>query len=406
MNYRQLHQQKIFRISFLGLFSLITWGAYLFISNNTVFEIKSSYIFRGLLATKVLGMIASAYLVLHELKIKIPFADKLCSFSSITDCDTILSSNASKLIGNITWADVGLIYFTGTLFYLAGINETSSYWILALTSVLALPYIFYSIYFQTIKVKILCPFCLIVQLILIAELILLLPYFPKVSISITDVFFIFVTFLIPATIYFIFKSYRNTLIKYRKVNDSYLKLKRNPEIFKFLLQNNKKENILITPYNLVFGEPVAPFIITAFLNLYCNPCATAFKHLISLLENNQEVKLRLVFSFGDDELSQRFVYMLYFLHNQKGQKQTIEFLKKWYTSSMPQKKTLCNVSLPEGFDIAKISRENNNLYYEYRVTATPTIYVNEYKYPQQYEYSDIEYYMDEFIKTTEEINSI
>jgi protein-disulfide isomerase len=55
--------------------------------------------------------------------------------------------------------------------------------------------------------------------------------------------------------------------------------------------------------------------------------------------------------------------------------------------------------LPEGFDITKTaSEENKKLFEEYKVAGTPTIFVNGYKYPKQYEYSDIEFYIDELKK--------
>jgi len=387
--YRQHRQNEILNKSLLplGIISLMAWAVYLFVSKAGGVTYLSGYLFWGLLATKITGLTASVFLVLHELKIHTPLADKICGFSSKTDCDTVLSSNASQVFGWVNWADAGIIYFTGTLIYLLGINAITSLWILAFISALALPYPVFSIYYQAVKTKKWCPFCLMVQVVLIAEFILLFPVLLQVNISITQVLQLGVSFLISVALWFLFKAYRNTLQKHNKVRYSYLGFKRNPEIFRFLLKNNRREEIPITNNSLVLGIPDAPVTVTAFLSLYCNPCANAFKQLKELLENCPELKINAVFSVYDDEESKKLINTLYHIYRNKGQVQTADFLYKWYTTLKQNRKTLYeNEQLSEGFDITEIvSEENKKLFEENNVAGTPTIFVNGYKYPGQYE---------------------
>lgn len=159
--YRQNRQNEILNKGLLpfGIITLAIFAIFNLISGidsgNTSFY--TGFRFWGLLSTNILGLTASVFLVLHELKISIPISDKICGFSSKTDCDTVLSSNASGIFAWINWADVGLIYFTGTIIYLLGINDSSSLGILALTSILALPYPVFSIHYQAFKVKKMVP---------------------------------------------------------------------------------------------------------------------------------------------------------------------------------------------------------------------------------------------------------
>ncbi|MBW6537484.1 MAG: thioredoxin domain-containing protein, partial [Mariniphaga sp.] len=397
--YRQLRQNEILSKSLLalGIISLVVWAVFIFISNTGGTAYQSGYLFWELLATKIIGLTASVFLVLHELKVHTLLADKICGFSSKTDCDTVLSSNASRVFGWINWADAGLIYFTGTLFFLAGINESSSLWVLALISVLALPYPVFSIYYQAVKTKKWCPFCLIVQGVLVAEFILLFPVLFQVNISFIQVFLLGVSFLIPAAIWFLFKAYRNTIQEHNKVRYSYLGFKRNPEIFRFLLKNNRWVEIPITQDSIVLGNPDAAVTLTAFLSLYCNPCAKAFKQLTGLLENCPEIKINTVFSVYDDKESKKLINTLYHIYKSKETEQTVDFLYKCYIIPKQNRNILYEKEqLPEGFDITEIvSVENNKLFEEYNVAGTPTVFVNGYKYPKQYEYSDIEFYIDE-----------
>jgi uncharacterized membrane protein len=68
-----------------------------------------------LFITKTIGIAASVFLVLHEFKIHTKISDKICGFSSGVDCDSVLSSDVSRIFGNINLADIGIIYFTSTL---------------------------------------------------------------------------------------------------------------------------------------------------------------------------------------------------------------------------------------------------------------------------------------------------
>jgi uncharacterized membrane protein len=408
--YRQLRQNEILSESLLPLsiITLVAWAVLNFISNVGGAAYQSGYLFWGLLATRIIGLTASVFLVLHELKVHTPLADKICGFNSKTDCDTVLSSNASKIFGWINWADAGIIYFTGSLLYLAGTNAVSSFWILALVSTLALPYPVFSIYYQAVKTKKWCPFCLIVQVVLITEFMLLLPVLQQVTISVIQVLQLAVSFLVPAVLWFLFKANHNTIKEHNKVRYSFLGFKRNPKIFRFLLRNNGQEEIPITQNSLVLGNPNAPVTVTAFLSLYCNPCANAFKHLKELLENCPELKINAVFSVYDDEVSKKLINTLYNVYKSKGTELTIDFLYKWYTIPKQNRKILCEKEqLPEGFDITEpIARENKKLFDEHRVAGTPSIFVNGYKYPSKYEYSDVEYYMDELKKLHVESNPV
>lgn len=398
--YRQIHQNEILNKALLPL-SIITLFAiaiFNFVSGSGAFS-SLQFIFWGLLATKILGLTASVFLVLHELKVHTPLADKICGFSSKTDCDTVLSSNASKLFGWVNWADAGLVYFTGTLLYLAAANESSSLWIMAFISVLALPYPVFSIYYQAVKAKKWCPFCLVVQVILIAEFVLLLPVLPKMNFSIVHLLHLAISFLIPATFWFIYKTYLLNSKEKSKEHYSFMQFKRNPEIFRFLLRNNKQEEIPVTQNSLIFGNPAAPVTLTAFLSLYCNPCANAFIQLKELLGNCPELKINVIFSVYDEE-SGKLINTLYYKYRNKGPEQTADFLYKWYSIPKQNRKTLYEKEqLPEGFDITGlIGEKNKKLFEEYKVAGTPTIFVSGYKFPAQYDYSDMEYYMDDLKK--------
>jgi uncharacterized membrane protein len=251
-----------------------------------------------LLLTKFMGIVASVFLILKEWKISTRLTEKICNLSSKTDCDLVLSSPASRLFGWVNWADAGLIYFTGTLLFLSGIQTTDSLGMLLLISFLSLPYPIFSIYYQAIKLKKWCPFCLMAQLILITEFVILFPAFKVVVFNASEILRLLLSFLIISIFWLSFKTWHHLSAKLEQTQTSFQKLKRNPGIFHFLLTKNGYIELPKTNIGnaLVLGNPEASVTITAFLGLHCHPCALVFKKLKLLLANSSHIKIQAVFS--------------------------------------------------------------------------------------------------------------
>lgn len=405
VNFKQMRQNEILGKALLplGILALILLAAYSF-SPNISSSIQFGFIFWGLLLTKIIGLAASLFLVLHEFKIHTSLGDKICGFSSKTDCDEVLFSNTSRLFGWINWVDTGLIYFMSTLIFLLGSVESSSFGILAIISFCSLPYPIFSVYYQFVKLKKWCPFCLVVQLVLISEFLLLFQKFHFLEFSGLDILRLVNSFAIVATIWILFRVYRDKLIDYEHDHYSFLGMKRNPELFRFQLKKDGYTKFSENENSMAFGKPDAPITLTAFLSLYCTPCAEAFKKLKALLDNCPDVKINVIFSVYNDEETRKVINTLYYLHAKKGTDTTLDFLTKWYSLPKQSRKTLySNEAIPERHNIAQqIGETNKQLFEEHKIGATPTIYVNGHKYPGHYEYSDLEYYIEDIKQVTME----
>jgi uncharacterized membrane protein len=394
--FRQKRQDKWIKIGLLpaAILTIVLYALYNFISNPGI-HLNSAFLFLTL--TKLLGITASTFLILHELKIHTSIGDKLCGFSSKTDCGAVLTSNASLLFGNINWADTGIIYFTGTILYFMATNSIDGLGILALLSVILLPYPIFSIYYQSVKLKKWCPFCLIVQLVLITEFFILHPALKNVSLQLTELCRLAFAFMLPATAWIIFKMYLEKSYKFDQEHYSFLKLKRDPELFRFLLKKDGYTEFTETPDSLMLGNPNAPVTLTAFLSLYCNPCAQAFKKLKVLLENCPDIKLNAVFSVYNDDETQQIINTLYYFKSTIGSNATLELIDSWYSLSKSSKKSLLDKEVIS--EQSKLSEQvgitNRQLFAKYQIAGTPTIYVNGYRFPVQYEYGDLEYYIDD-----------
>jgi uncharacterized membrane protein len=396
--YKQIRQNEILNKTLLpiGVLAILLFAFHNVFINSGGANIHGNLIFWGLIITKITGLTASIFLILHEFKVHSPLADKICGFTSKTDCEEVLASNASRVFGWFNWADIGIIYFIGTLIYLLGSTENSSLGILAIICFLSLSYPVFSIYYQSVELRKWCPFCILVQFVLVAEFFLLTPSFKTIDYSGIDILRLLISFFIPLSVWLIFKAYIQKLSHSEREHYSFLQFKRNPEIFRFLLTSHGYAGSKEHKNSLILGSPNAPVTLTAFLSLYCNPCARAFKQLKSLIDNCSEVNLNIIFSVYSDEDTSKVINSLYYLYAEKGSDATIDFLDRWYSLPKESRESLyVDEKIPEGYDIAlQVGNENKLLFDQHQVLGTPTIYLSGYKFPAQYKYTDIENYID------------
>jgi len=117
----------------------------------------------------IIGLIVSVFIVQHELGISSRTLDKFCSGTNErTSCDDVLNSKGAKIIGTITFRDVGLVYFAGIILswlLLPFVKNANDNFIVIL-SLFAIPFTLYSIFYQYFIVKKWCPLCLSILTVL------------------------------------------------------------------------------------------------------------------------------------------------------------------------------------------------------------------------------------------------
>jgi uncharacterized membrane protein len=119
------------------------------------------------LLLKVVGLLASFVLVLGTLKA--PVFKRFCPRSPWFDCERVIDSPAGRVFGVIHVADLGVLYFAGTLMVLALSAFSPGFYyhavFLGLLNLLTLPYTLFSVAYQAFRVRKWCALCLIVQLV-------------------------------------------------------------------------------------------------------------------------------------------------------------------------------------------------------------------------------------------------
>jgi uncharacterized membrane protein/protein-disulfide isomerase len=138
----------------------------------------SAALYYSLLLPKVGGLLVSGLLVWYSLDANNPFLRSICQLSARTNCSTVLNTSAAQLFSWLSWAEVGLFYFGGGLLTLLlfRTNPAAVFPLLFGLTIAALPYTFWSVYYQWRRAQQWCVLCLTVQGLLWLEFGVLLYY--------------------------------------------------------------------------------------------------------------------------------------------------------------------------------------------------------------------------------------
>ena len=395
-DYRRKWQDELIGNSVLPL---SVFSVLLFIVLAVINSIATSSIFddttKGLLLlTKITGVTFSVLLVLHEFEVRLSLTEKLCHLNQATNCNTVLNDKASKVFGWFGWADVGFVYFTGCLLFLVQGCKTGDYSLLSILSALSLPYPVFSIYYQGFVLKKWCPMCLGVQLILLIEFILLLPQFSNLNFSFISISTLFLTFLVLGIIYALAVMYIREKASNEKHFYKYLGFKKNPEVLRTLLLNQKHYEIPVTETSLVFGIKDSSIKISAFLSLHCSHCARAFEKIKYILETGASVSINIILLTSDSKI----MNTLYHLSRVKMDNDALSLLDQWYNmDSYSRSKVSESLCIPEADGISdEVGNDNALLYKSCNVIGTPSFFINGYLLPGNYEIDDIKNFTEVF----------
>lgn len=351
-----------------------------------------------LLVLKLTGLLVTAFLLWYDIDKKNPFLQKICSGIPKTNCSAILNSRQSKLFNWLSWSEVGFFYFFGTfaLVLLSSLNPVF-FTVAAWLNVLALPYTIFSVYYQGRVAKQWCVLCLTVQALLVLE------FINSISFGLLQPFAItpgaaslaVLCLLCAPILWNLLKNVFQRALNFNKLKTEHLRFKYNYDIFDSLLQ--KQNPILGSTDNLgiVLGNPQGSIQIVKVCNPYCGPCAAAHPVLENLIKENQDVKVRIIFTATTDENDFRKSPVKHLLALNRDHHTVATALDDWYLAPKKNYQAFAaryplNGELEQQEDKIKAMetwcRINN-------ISFTPTFYLNGRQLPSSYNVGDLKYFL-------------
>ena len=357
------------------------------------------YLHLGLLLA---GVIVSSLLLWYETDKNNPALKKVCTGIAKGNCDAILSSKQSKLFSWLSWSEVGFFYFTGSLLSLvfAGSSLPQTITLLSWLSLLVLPYTIFSVYYQWRVAKQWCILCLAVQLILVMGAAHTLVFYPlQIPTGLPFTFYTLfaLLFILPAITWYVVKPKLLSLQKAKTEKREYLRLKFNTEIFDTLLKKQKQITHPADGLGILLGNPAAEYELIKVCNPYCGPCSRAHPEIEKLLEQNKNVKARIIFTATNDEKDQAAIPVKHLLAIASGNNEatTKQALDDWYLAEKKDYDAFA-AKYPMNGEL-KQQNEKINAMGEWckkiDIHFTPTIFVKGYQLPDAYSVGDLKYFL-------------
>jgi len=353
--------------------------------------------------TTLIGLTASVLLLWYDIDKGNPFLKQICSGIQKASCSAVLNTKAASIGGIVTWSEVGFFYFSSSLLFTAFVGINTVLPVLNVFSLLALPYVIFSIYYQWRVAKQWCVICLWVQAVLLIEGILtinnnLVSYSAIEQVIIANWSVVLIVLIIPIISWYLLKPMlkRNQAAKYEKW--SYLKLKYNAQVFNFLLQ--KQPSIIAYPtqgLGITIGNPNATKTIVKVCNPYCGPCATAHPELEKIIKDNPSIKAQIIFTTTNNEKDRGLKPVKHLLAiAAKGDDLLIEHaLDDWYLAKEKNYDKFA-IKYPINGEL-QIQAENIDLMKTWcdkvKIEYTPTIFIDGYKLPRNYQLKDVNYFL-------------
>ncbi|RYY36109.1 MAG: hypothetical protein EOP46_07600 [Sphingobacteriaceae bacterium] len=345
---------------------------------------------------KSAGLLVTILLLIQSVDSNNPLIQKLCSSGDKNNCNAILSSSAAKITAELSWSEAGFFYFAGTwLAVLFNSTNIGVMHVLAILNVIALPYTFYSVYYQWRVAKQWCLFCCCVQILLWFEFIGFIPF---LTINVFPVGLQWLNIVsamsIPLLVWGFVKPLFLQARQIQPLKQQLRQFKYNQDYFEKTIAESPKYTLPGEEYTILLGNREAENIITIVSNPYCEPCSSAHKALDEWIDKRDDIKLQVVFAANDDSKSKVARHILALKEND-GDEAVKHALSNWYGQSIKNLDDWIK-RYPVQYDAdsnAKALSTQNEWCELVEITSTPTIFVNGRRLPQPYRAEDIKYFI-------------
>lgn len=358
------------------------------------------FAFSSIVLIKLAGLSTAVLLLIHDIDGNNAFVKNICSAGVKANCDAVLGSKASKIWG-MGWGEIGFFYFAATTIFLlipgvAFLNKTA---FIAGANALAAPYIIFSIYYQWRIAKQWCVLCLTVQAALAAELVWAIfnywqqPVWPAVTPA--AVMAIAACILLPVVAWYGLKPVFIKAKDYSLYYNAYKRLQYNPDTFNSQLVQQAKAADNWQQLGINIGNPNAENTIIKVCNPYCGPCAKAHPQLEEIIKHNNNINLKVIFTARNTEhdRSAPVVKHLLAVAAQDNAAKTQQALDDWYLADKKDYATFA-AQYPMNGELklqdAKVEAMSTWCN-EAEITHTPTIFVNGYRLPENYNVEELKF---------------
>jgi len=364
----------------------------------------------------LVGVAISVLIVQHELGLHSKALDKFCSEKyKKTSCNAVLNSKGATLFGPFKFSDVGIVYFVSlVLSWALLIIGNTSYNFIILITVFAIPFTFFSVYYQFRIVKKWCLLCLSVVSVLWLQVASL--YFINVknnvfSFDLKSAVLTAFGFLTTLALWLFIAPKLKKEQELNVLKIEHYKFKRSYDIFKSLIFRTERINTDIYDGNeIIFcGNNGSSLLnIVVITNPLCGFCKEAHELVENILrrkDGNVQVNIRFIVNDDINSIDTKTALKLIEIYHKDGAQICLEAMHDIYGKLSPDDWLLKWGEPGEPRYIDTLAKEKiwcrqNN------INFTPEILVNGRSFPKEYNKTDLLYFVEDIIEEETEIANL
>lgn len=370
----------------------------------------TSWLYALLLVSAFGGAIVGYLLIAKEVGITYQAVETFCNTGTRSNCDKILRSEGARLFGRISFSDTVLVYFAFQLIalgFMIPLLETAAtiFLALAMVSLITIPVIIHSIYYQGVKAKAWCRLCLIVDGVLMVQIVLFALMYSKGLIQpvLVDVFSLALTGAMLLAIGAAVLLAKQLTERTNDSNSAEVKanrIKHDPDVFLYKLDQSRRVDTTAFDHGMLIGNREAPIQLIMAANLACHPCKLGFEkacQLVAAYPEKVSLSIRLIRSGrGNIQMPSPSRYLLaWWFHHIHGKRdesdRTKELISCWY-GTMNIADLMEKYPLKSGLEDQEV--EDLEVWHtdwidQESIVRTPAWFVNGYELPANYSITDL-----------------
>lgn len=353
------------------------------------------------LNTSMLGLFLSVLILQEKFDIKTELVSKFCNLSPESSCDSVIKSDKGTITSWLSFTDLPVLFF-GINFFSLLLQPVQSVPIVAGLSLIAVPFLVYSVWVQKVKIKKWCLLCLAVATVIFIQGVFF-PFIQNSAIafdSLTGTLTYLFSVILVFSGWMLLKPIVEKEIKATKEVKELKRFKRSFKVFQSLTKEVKSEITLQKFKGIEFGKPNFSTNIILFLSPSCGHCHKAFQDAYELYKWNPEsVYLNVLFNINPENENNRFktiVESLLIVNSFDSQKAQ-EALIDWH---------IHNLDIEAWKDKWQVATNdmlvNNEMQSQYdwclsnELNYTPIKIVNSKLFPNEYEISELKFFAGDF----------
>lgn len=348
------------------------------------------------------GLVLSVLLLQEGFGINNEITAKICKMGTSNDngCQSVLSSSFAKLYKNFTLSDACFVFFAALVLLLT-LSQTQHFYYISI-SLLVLPIVIFSVYYQYKIVKKWCMLCLGISTNLVGIALVTLWRTNHLAINqiVKETILFLIVLVFTTLIWNLLKPIVLGYFELKKENREQKRFKRNAVTFSALLNHTPKINpITINLFSTIeIGKNEAQNELLLFLSPSCGYCHIAFKDALTLVEKfPDELKIRVGFNVNLDNENNPYAVIISTIVEQHIQfNNGKELLSKWHLDKIGVDAFKAAYQIPISEETQKTIRAQFNWCNENGFNYAPVRIFNQKLMPKEYAINDLSLFIKEF----------